>query len=229
MPKNMPETHPEATSKKLVCGSCVWYRAGYKGITCQKTREVELETPACVEYQATKSDPFMLYARDKYILAIRAELRESSRLDLYEKMRKEVSSYLVDIDNINLGIGQHQNALALQTALQKIVGFRYRVSEVFTMMSDVQSDLDAMMEKTYTWLVSNYPEIRDLKNEKLKQTVVQRCVPELFDVINEVNKTVNVAKYIDQKLDKNDSTIQAMLKSVSSTYFSPSKVNGSGF
>lgn len=223
MPKNMPERHLEADAKKLVCGSCKWFRSGYKGITCQKTREVELETPACVEYVTITNDPFMVFARDKYLLDIRKEIRDNSRIELYKKFRTEVSGYLLDIDGLNLALGSHQSSVALQEALKKIVSYRYRVSEIYTSMSEFKADIEAMSEKVYVWLVSNYEEIRDLKNEKLRHMAVQRSVPELVELTHEINKTVDIAKYIDGKLDKNDSTIQAMLRSVNSTHFAPTR------
>ena len=215
--------HLEAEKRKLVCGSCSWYSVGYKGITCQKTRKVVLDTIACVEYKEGTKDPWAIFRTDKYLSELRKDLVVTLSTGLFEGYRNEISGYNVEIDKLDFSLGQHQSSLALQKALQTIVGHRYRVSEIFTQVITYKKDLEKFIEKTYIWLASTYPEVRDAKNEKAKQVALYRAIPELLELESLIEKTMDIAKYVDGKLDSNDRTIQLMLKSVGSTYFSPSK------
>lgn len=216
--------HLEAEKKKLVCGSCRWYSVGYKGITCRKTRKVLLDTPACVEYEiTTMKDPWDIFRKDKYLTELRKDLAVVLSTNTFINFQMELSQYKVNLDTLDLSLGQHQSSFALQKALQTVVGHRYRVSEIFTQVITYKKDMDKFTEKTYIWLSSTYKEIREAKNEKEKQVGLNRAIPELLEIENLIEKTMDIAKYIDGKLDSNDRTIQLMLKSVGSTYFSPSK------
>lgn len=218
------ELHPEAYSKFITCGSCQWFNVGYKGITCQKTRKVLVDTPACIEYRAGVKDPWTIFRGDKYLIELRKDLSQMiSDNGVFNNYIVELANYNVKIEDLDLNLGQHQSALALQKALQTVVGFRFRVSEIYTQTLDYKRDMARFQEKIYIWLSSTYPEVRELKNEKAKQVALSRAVPELLEIQTVVDKTVDIAKYIDSKLDSNDRTIQQMLNSVKSTYYSPTK------
>ncbi len=217
------ELHPECSKRKLVCGSCAWFSVGYKGITCQKTRKVILDTPACVEYKEGVKDPWAIFRTDKYLMELRKDLITVVEGKSFEGYIGEITRYNVNLNELDFNLGQHQSSLALQRALQTLVGYRYRVSEIFTTVLTYKKDLEKFKEKTYIWLSSTYPEVREAKNEKAKEVALYRALPELLEVENLIEKTMDVSKYVDGKLDSNDRTIQLMLKSVASTYFSPSK------
>jgi hypothetical protein len=215
--------HHEAEKKKLVCGQCQWFASGYKGITCQKQRGVLLDTVACEEWKEGVKDPWAIFRSDKYIQGLRQDLADVIKVGVFDSYRRELAGYNVHIDNLDFSLGQHQSSLALQKALQTIVGYRYRVSEMFTLTIEYKKDLEKFREKTYIWLSSTYSEVKDAKNEKSKEVALYRAVPELVELENLIEKTLDIAKYVDGKLDSNDRTIQLMLKSVGQTYFSPSK------
>lgn len=215
--------HPDAEKRKLVCGQCQWFATGYKGITCKKTRGVALDTVACEEWREGIKDPWAIFRGDKYIQELRNDLADVIKTGVFDSYRRELAGYNVHIDNLDFSLGQHQSSLALQKALQTIVGYRYRVSEMFTLTIEYKKDLEKFRDKTYIWLSSTYPEVKDAKNEKSKEVALYRAVPELVELENLIEKTMDVAKYVDGKLDSNDRTIQLMLKSVGHTYFSPSK------
>jgi hypothetical protein len=217
--------HLDAEKMRLVCGSCSWFSVGYKGITCQKTRKVLLDTPACVEYKAGVKDPWAIFKADKYLIELRKDLMSVLETKVFDTYVTEITKYNVHLNELNFALGQHQSSFALQKALQTLVGYRYRVSEIFTTVITYKKDLEKFIEKTYIWLASTYPEVREAKNEKAKQVALYRAIPELIEIENLIEKTMDVAKYVDGKLDSNDRTIQLMLKSVGSTYFSPSKAH----
>ena len=223
LPVHGIKIHPDAEKKKLVCGQCQWFAAGYKGITCKKERGVSLDTIACEEWREGIKDPWAIFRGDKYIQGLRQDLAEVIKIGVFDSYRRELAGYNLHIDNLDFALGQHQSSLALQKALQTIVGYRYRVSEMFTLTIEYKKDLEKFRDKTYIWLSSTYPEVKDAKNEKSKEVALYRAVPELVELENLIEKTLDIAKYIDGKLDSNDRTIQLMLKSVGQTYFSPSK------
>lgn len=221
-----PKEHPLAQVKKLTCGSCQWFTAGYEGNNCQKLRGVVVDEPACYEYSEIKADPFAEMARDKYVQQIRSEIRETLKVEIYRNYATEVQKYLVHIQSYCATAGQAREAQVLKEALQVVVTCRYRVSEIFTVALDHESKLDKLKEKVYVWLLSRYPEMRDMKNEKLKQAAVYRVAPEILEFESEIGRLKKLAGYIDSKVDANDKTIQKILDAVRSTYFNPSKVVG---
>lgn len=217
------QIHLEAEKRKLVCGSCRWFSVGYKGITCQKTRKVVIDTPACVEYQEGIKDPWAIFRNDKYLHAMREDMVKVLETKSFEGYITELSTYIVKIEKLDFALGQHQSAYHLQVGLQTVVGYRARVSEIFTTIIGYNKELEKFKEKAYVWLSSTYSEVREAKNEKAKEVALYRAIPELMELEKIIEKTLDIAKYVDGKLDKNDMTIGNMLKSVSTTYFSPSK------
>jgi hypothetical protein len=184
---------------------------------------VVLDTPACVEWKEGIKDPWAVFRSDKYLLAMREDMMRVLETKSFEGYITELSGYIVKIENLNFSLGQHQSAFHLQVGLQTVVGYRARVSEIFTTIIQYNKELEKFKEKAYVWLSSSYPEVREAKNEKAKEVALSRAIPELLELEKIIEKTLEVARYIDGKLDKNDMTIGNMLKSVSTTYFSPSK------
>lgn len=221
---NMPPIHPEAEHKNLSCGACQWFSAGYGGVNCQKTRLVEVLTPACIEFQAPSQDPFAIFSRDKYIAGARQDLLKVKQSKIHEQWRMELSGYNLEIDNINFAAGQHAEVNSMKESLKTIIGYRFRVTEIMSTLILDETEIEKLEEKVYVWMISKYPEVREYKNEKLKQVALSRSIPELIDVKYEVSKTMKLAKFIDGKIDKNDSTLQKLLKAAESTYFSPNKI-----
>lgn len=219
-----PKEHALAQTKKLTCGSCQWFTAGYEGNNCQKTRGVVIDEPACFEYAEVKPDPFVEMAKDKYIQQIRAEIRESLKVETYKALATEVQKFLIHIQTYSATAGQVKEAQVLKEALQMVVACRYRVSEIYTTALDHEAKLDKLKEKIYVWLLSRYSEMRDMKNEKLKQAAVYRVAPEILEFESEIGRLKKLSGYIDSKIDSNDKTIQKILDAVRSTYFNPSKV-----
>lgn len=218
----MPNKHPEADYKNLTCGACQWFSAGYTGNNCQKIRNAEILTPACIEFQIIQPDPFSIFSKDKYIQGIRQELQKSVNSKVHETWRNELSNYNVDIENINFAVGQHTEAPALKESLKTIIGYRFRVTEIMSTLIVDEIELGKLEEKIYLWLISKYLEVREYKNEKLKQVALSRSAPELIDIKSEIDKTIKLAKFIDGKLDKNDATLRELLKAASATFYMPS-------
>ena len=219
----MPNKHPEADHKKLTCGACQWFSAGYGGNNCQKIRGAEILTVACMEFQAIQADPFSGYSKDKYIQGIKTELQKVISSKVQATWRNELASYNVDIDNLNFATSAHSESANIKESLKTIIGYRFRVTEIMSSVILDEVELEKLEEKVYIWLVSKYPEVRDYKNEKLKQVALARSMPELIDIKSEISKTLKLAKFIDGKLDKNDATLRDLLKAASASFYMPSK------
>lgn len=219
--ENIPPKHPEADFKNLTCGACQWFSAGYCGNNCQKTRGVQVLTPACIEYQLAQSDPFSQYCKDKYIQGVRADLQKVISSKVQANWRSELANYNVDIDNINFATSSHTEAITIKESLKRVIGYRFRVTEIMSTIIVDETELEKLEEKTYIWLISKYEEIREFKNEKLKQVAIARAIPEITDIKSDINKTLKLAKFIDGKLDKNDSTLRDLLKASSATFYMP--------
>lgn len=219
----MPNKHPEADHKNLTCGSCQWFSAGYGGNNCQKIRGAEVLTPACIEYQPVQADPFSVYSRDKYIQGIKVELQKIMSSRVHDNWRSELANYNIDVEkSLNFATSAHSESAAIKESLKTIIGYRFRVTEIMSSVILDESELEKLEEKVYIWLVSKYPEVRDFKNEKLKQVALARAIPEMIDIKSEVNKTLKLAKFIDGKLDKNDATLRDLLKAASAMFYTPS-------
>lgn len=224
MTNKMPSTHPEAALKNLMCGSCQWFSAGYKGNTCQITRGVGINTVACIEYLPTMQDPYNVYSKDKYILGLRESLKSSLSESIHKKWREEISGYNIDPSSINFAAGQHNEVESLKVMLKTVIEYRNRITEICSTLILEEGTLDEVEEKAYIWLVSKYEEVRDLKNEKQRQMVISRAMPEYVTIKHEIYRTSKLAKFIDDKLDKNDKTLMKLIDVAKSTYFNPNKI-----
>jgi len=214
MPKNMPKLHPQAKGGELVCGSCQWYNMDLTFVPdCRKTREVESSTPACTEHVRRMPDEFgSISHNDKYIVGMREILRKNMfKLDS-SKFVTELQSYLnicKDMENINLG--STEDILTLRTALQNIISFRSRVSQITTSTMDQHYEMERVQREILLWLYSKYISFRELKNEGARKAALDRIIPELVTVQIGIDKVMDISKQIYDVLDKTDWTLRSAI------------------
>jgi hypothetical protein len=217
-PVNMPQTHADAATKKLTCGSCQWFNSGLQGNNCRKLREVEVDTPACIEFTVILKDQFHEISKDKTILQLREELRHN-RFKVDDKILEELRGYVIQEDFTKFRFGTQQDVGTMQQALMQIVTYRSRVSFIYTSMIDIQVELESKVKTAKMWLVSKYKTYQDLKNEEMREAALNRLLPELIPITTSLNKVVLTAKHLDEKLDKNDWTLRTILESVQKSHF----------
>lgn len=225
---NYPKVHPNAKTGTMVCGQCQWFASGFNGSNCQKVREVQIDTPACVEFKAYMEDQFHDVIDDKYIHGIRESMR-GNRFKLNEQsILDELRVYNLDHDLMKFSHGSTQDLENVSTALRKIVAYRARVSSIYTALIDLQHDLDEAMSQASLWLYSKYPLIRDLKNETLRKAAFDRLLPEQIFISKSISKILATSKYIDEKLDSNERALGKILSSAEKLWFSKERPFGNG-
>lgn len=221
MPKDMPAQHHQAVDKKLFCASCQWFSSGLNGQTCRKLREVEVTTPACVEYTIIMKDPFHEVARDKKLLQIREVFGTNKAFLIHPDILSELASYATKLreDFVDKRFGTAHDLHTLQQGLFDIVSFRARVSSIYTNLLDIQYEVEKNKREANSWLYSKYDVWRDLKNEGSREAAFDRIIPEVVGIQSSLNKAIATAKYIDDVLNKNDWTLRTILESVQRSQF----------
>jgi len=225
MSEPMPETHPEAEAKHLMCGSCQWFASGFNGKTCQKSRLVKYDTLACKEFTLPLYDPFFEVTQDKYILGIREVLR-SNKFKIDESIIAELRSYVVEDGFTKYKFGTTQELECINSVLKKIVQLRARVSALFTSMIDIKYDFDELSTHSQLWLYSKYQLIRDLKSEGMRKIIISRLLPETIHISKNLEKNMATAKYIENHLECNEQTLIKILNSSEKLWFSRERVGG---
>ena len=221
----IPERHPEAEAKNLMCGSCQWFASGFNGKTCQKTRLVEYNTLACKEFTLPLYDPFFEITGDKYIQGIRDVLR-SNKFKIDDSILAEIRSYIVE-DNFNkYRFGTSQDLECINLALKKIIQLRARVSALFTSMLDIKHEFEELHTHSQLWLYSKYALVRELKSEGMRKIIINRLLPEMIHISKNIDKNLATAKYIENHLECNEQTLIKILNSSEKLWFSRERVGG---
>jgi len=221
--EKMPQQHPEAEAKSLMCGSCQWFTAGFNGNTCQKTRMVSFDTLACKEFTLPLDDPFYPIVQDKYIQGIREALR-SPKFLIDESILIEMRGYIIEDDFLKYKFGSKQDLEAINITLKKIIQLRSRISTIFTSLIDVKYEFDELQNHTNLWLYSKYNTIRELKNDIMRKAILMRILPEIIDISKTIDKNMATAKYIEEHLENNERTLSKILGSSEKLWFAREKV-----
>jgi hypothetical protein len=216
----MPKPHPEAEAKQLICGSCQWFTAGFGGKNCQITRQVSINTTACVEYQKPLADPFQALASDKVIQEIRGRLREPKFTIDHVAILDELKSYIVGEQLGTNQFGTRQDIEGICDHLRRVVTYRARISTIYTSLLDIRHDYEELVGYAHSWLYTKYQVVRDLKNEMSREAVFSRLFPESVRILRDLNKSTTVAKYLDEKLESAERTLGRILSSSEKLWFS---------
>lgn len=215
----MPPTHAEAESKQLKCGSCQWFGSGFNGQTCFAARQVELETPACIEYVSKLKDPFHEITRDKYINAIRDALK-TRKFNLSDTLIDELRGYVVGDNLANLNFGDSKDIMRMSQILADIVRHRARVTTIYTQAMETKHDLEEMSDHISLWLYSKYAVVRELKNEVQRKAAENRLLPELMPIRKNLHKVLDLAAHLDNRLDATERTVRTILDSMEKLWYS---------
>lgn len=227
MNENYPGQHPEAEAEDVRCGSCQWFKAGF-GVSgnCAATRDVDINTYACTEYQDPMLDTFADIAADKYVLGIRENLKQPRfKLD-GDSILEELRSYIIEQDISKSKIGTSQDLELINVFLRKVIANRARVSTIYTSLVDTKHELEELEHYAELWLYSHYAKMVNLKNESLRRSAMFRLLPELVPVKKNLKKLMSTAEYIDKKLDTAENTLAKILSSSERLMFSRERMLG---
>jgi hypothetical protein len=215
----MPPTHPEAATKDLTCGRCQWLNSGFNGQNCFLSRQVELTTPACIEFTERLKDPFHEILRDKYILGIREALK-TRKYNLNESLVDELRGYIVEDNLSDLNYGDSKDIVRLSRILGEIISHRGRVTTIYTQALETKYDMEEMSDQISLWLYSKYAVIRELKNEVQRKAAENRLLPELMPIRKNLHKVLDLAAHLDNRLDATERTIRTILDSTEKLWYS---------
>jgi hypothetical protein len=220
--ETMPAQHKWAKDQSLMCGSCQWFRMGFRQKGCRETRKVEIHTFACVEFKEPMENIYQDLDGDKYLEEIRAYLASGAfHVDI--SLLDELKNYLQQDDFSSYRFGTKQDLESMMGYLQKIVGWRARVSTIYTSLIDLKIQLEEVNEKSQMWLYNNYAIIRNLKNDILRQAAFNQLIPEYSKTRKRIKTHLLIAEHIDSKLDANERTIGKILSSAEKLWFSGKK------
>lgn len=223
MPINMPDTHPEAKIRKIVCGGCQWFSAGFDGQNCRKTRDVEALTPACVEFKPIFEDPYHDAAKDKFLKGI----NDSLISDYYvvdPKLVTELRNYIIRLEELTDYMGRNAEYNVLNSKLKQVVAYRARVTEVMSDCIELKSDLQKVADQANMWLYSKYPFMMELRNEEQRKAAFDRIIPFYRATKAPIDKLSSLVELIDSKLSQNERTLRTILEASVKMVYSTDRI-----
>lgn len=199
MPINMPQPHGD---KRLKCGQCKWFYVGYRGKTCQKTREVLADTPSCIEFLAYANNPLYIIKSDKYI----SELEKTVELVAEEYLKnlvEEISGYhLFDKDDLDpRSYMAESEMLALSHKFETCQAYTDRIVEIKNDLRMRLSEFNSLMKDAQGYLFNSYMDhIRALKNDSERSAFYRNILPRLSAAIDKVERVLEKADLIHSNL-----------------------------
>lgn len=192
MPINMPAPHP---TKGLQCGKCKWFYVGYRGKTCQLSREVKTDTPACVEFLPFKTNSFSLVEGDKYIREIEATAKVFSE-SFIAQIQKELDDYhLFDVGSLSPTSYLDESGMAgLSHKFEVCQAYLDRVLHIRNTLMEKQIDLQGLMKDVQAYCLAYFTEqVRALKNDTERGAFYRHAVPALNQALDRLEGLVNKA------------------------------------
>jgi D-ribose pyranose/furanose isomerase RbsD len=157
-------------------------------------------------------DPFLQISQDVNLIELSTSLN-SPRFMLSDSLLDELRHYSISEEMLNNSFGSSQDVQAITQCLKNVVIFRHRVGQIHTMLIDLHHDLEELNHTVQTYLYRKYSVYRNLKNEVQRNSAVDSALPDFYKVNSRVLKFLEIAKYVDEKLDKNEFTLRAILQS----------------
>lgn len=191
MPINMPPLIGGASR----CGQCKWYGFPIKGKTCRETREVEINTPACVEFQVAKTRPFEPIERDKYVQDIERNIEvftkdylkqfaeELKTYHLFDHKKKDARSYMSE-----------EEMLGLAARFETCQAYTDRVVEIKNEIREQYGKLQGLLKDCQGYLFSHHTDVvRSLKNDKERDVFYRAVLPRLCQAIDRLEAVLDKA------------------------------------
>jgi hypothetical protein len=164
-------------------------------------------------------DPFLQISQDVNLIELSTSLN-SPRFMLSDSLLDELRHYSISEEMLNNSFGSSQDVQAITQCLKNVVIFRHRVGQIHTMLIDLHHDLEELNHTVQTYLYRKYSVYRNLKNEVQRNSAVDSALPDFYKVNSRVLKFLEIAKYVDEKLDKNEFTLRAILQSSERLWYS---------
>lgn len=164
-------------------------------------------------------DPFTSISEDLTLVSIGAVL-SGPKFKLSDSLIDELKSYCISEEMLKNSFGTSQDVEAIAQTLKNAVMYRHRVTQVYTMLLDLSHDLEELGSNVQTYMYRKYSVYRGLKNEIQRKAAVDTAIPVFSKISTKVSKLLDIAKFVDEKLDKNEFTLRAILQSSERLWYS---------
>jgi len=195
----MPQAHGD---KRLKCGQCKWFYVGYRGKTCQKTRETQAETQACIEFLAYANNPLYIIKSDKYIGELERSIEVVSE-EYLKKLEIELDGYhLFKLDDLDpRSYMAESEMLGLCHKFEICQAYTDRVVEIKNELGMKTAELKSLMADAQGYLFNSYMEhIRALKNDSERNAFYRNILPRLSATIDRIERVIEKAHLIHTNL-----------------------------
>ena len=192
MPTNMPALLG-GTSK---CGQCKWFRYPIRGKTCRESREVELDQPACIEFQLAQQRPYEALERDRFLQDMEKSMevytkeylsqisREVKEYHLFDHTKRDPRSYMSEAA-----------MLELANRFETCQAYTDRVVELKSELRDQKGTILGLLKDSQGYLFAHYTDVmRSLKNDTERGMFQRAILPKISTALDR----------LDQVLDKLD-------------------------
>lgn len=198
----MPINMPAPCGGTFKCGSCKWFRYPIRGKTCRETREVALDTPACVEFQPDKIRPYAALESDKFIKDMEDNMEVYSK-EYLVSVGKEVKDYHI-FDHKKLDPRSYmaeEEMLALANRFEKCQAYSERVVELKEELKDQRGQLLELLKNTQGYLFSHYTDVmRTLKNDTERGMFQRAIIPKLSSALDRLDTMIDKLTTIQTSL-----------------------------
>ena len=197
---NMPAPHSD---KRLKCETCKWMYAGFEGRTCRQLRQVELATPACIEYQKYQATPFSLVEQDKWIREMEMSIQKFTE-DFLANKEKEIETYRMyeDFDAKDpRSYMSEETMLHLCHRFEVCQAYMERVVDLKNELGRTKAQLTTLLKDSSAYLFTQYTEqLRSLKNESERSNFYRNAMPSLSKAIDQIDSVLEQATLVQVNL-----------------------------
>jgi hypothetical protein len=192
-PINMPASHANPEYK---CGLCQWFHVGFEGKTCQKTRKVQSDTRACIEFQQYKNTHYGMLSKDKFLKDMTATLTVYSKEKLDKDLAELAQYRLFKTPDIEFrDLATEENMILLAHSFEVCQAYTDRVLEIKQELSLKRAELDGFINDSQAYIFSQYSEmVRTLKNETERNLFFRFALPAVFRASEKLDTVLNRAE-----------------------------------
>jgi len=199
MPVNMPAAHQDL---RLKCDGCRWFRTGFKGQNCRKTRQVEVTTQACIEFIPYRPGVFDSIQSDKYVRDLEKTLEVFTE-EYLKKVSKEADQYMLvrepSKDPQSYMTDEQMAGLAHQ--FQLCQGYLDRVLDARNTLHEKMAEMQSLSKDAQAYLFGSYVEtIRGLKNDSERLAFYRHATPALYGAIDRLESVLEKFERVYQNL-----------------------------
>jgi 5'(3')-deoxyribonucleotidase len=196
--KNMPS--PKGGPAK--CGQCKWYLYPIRGKTCIDSREVLIDTPACIEFQPKHQRPYETLESDRFVKDIEASIEVYTK-EYLGKISKEIKEYHL-FDHTKLDPRSYMaesEMLELANRFERCQAYTDRVVELKNDLREQKGKIVSLLKDTQGYLFSHYTDVmRSLKNDTERGMFQRSIMPQISTALDRLDSTLDKLDLIHANL-----------------------------